>query len=68
MYGNTCLSTTTMTKIIIIIVRTKFEIPAQDVQGLRPKKLKNNEFVKNGLEHWALMNQTTSQVGLVTEE
>ena len=68
MYGNTCLSTTTMTKIIIIIVRTKFEIPAQDVQGLRPKKPKNNEFVENGLEHWALMNQTTSQVGLVTEE
>ena len=43
-------------------MRTRFEIPVQDVKGLRPKKKKalNNEFVKSGLEHWALVNQTIS--------
>ena len=28
------------------------------MDGLRPKKPKNNEFVKSGLEDWALVNQT----------
>ena len=27
------------------------------MDGLRPKKPQNNEFVKNGLEDWALVNQ-----------
>ena len=28
------------------------------MDGLRPKKPKNNEFVNSGLEDWALVNQT----------
>ena len=27
------------------------------MDGLRPKKPKNNEFVESGLENWALVNQ-----------
>ena len=44
--------------LIFLVVRTRFEFPAYYVDGLRPKKLKNNEFVKSGLENWALVNQT----------
>ena len=42
------------------IVRTRFEFLAQHVNGLRHKKPKNNEFIDNGLENWALVNRTTS--------
>ena len=34
------------------------------MDGLRPKKTQNNEFVESGLENWALMNQTTTKVDL----
>ena len=44
----------------ICIVRTRFEFLASYVDGLRPKKPKNNEFVENGLENWALVNQTNT--------
>ena len=42
----------------MVSVRTKFEFPAHYVDGLRPKKLQNNEFVECGLKNWALVNQT----------
>ena len=31
------------------------------------QKAQNNEFIENGLENWVLVNQTTSQVGLMTK-
>ena len=40
------------------IVRIRFELPTHYVDGLRPKKPKNNEFVKGESENWALVNQT----------
>ena len=46
--------------LIFLVVRTRFEFPASYVDGLRPKKPKNNEFVENGLENWALVNQTNT--------
>ena len=30
------------------------------MDGLRPKKPKNNEFVESGLENWVLVNQMNS--------
>ena len=45
----------------IIIVRTRFELPTHYVDGFRPKKPKNNEFVKSGSENWALVNQTNTR-------
>ena len=45
----------------IIIVRTRFELPTHYVDGLRPKKPKNNEFVESGSENWALVNQTNTR-------
>ena len=42
------------------IVRTKFELPTHYVDGLRPNKSKNNEFVKYGSENWVLVNQTNT--------
>ena len=45
---------------MVPIVRTKFEFPAHYMDGLRPKKPKNNEFVESGLENWALVNQTNT--------
>ena len=41
-------------------VRAIFEFPAHYVDGLRPKKPKNNEFVEGGLENWVLVNQTNT--------
>ena len=43
------------------IVRTKFELPTHYVDGLRPKKPKNNEFVESESENWALVNQTNTR-------
>ena len=31
------------------------------MDGLRPKKPKNNEFVESGLKNWALVNQTKTR-------
>jgi len=45
---------------LIIYVRTRFDILAQGMNGIRSKKPKNNEFVEDGLENWVLVNQTTS--------
>ena len=42
------------------IVKTRFEFPTHYVDGLRPKKPKNNEFVESGLENWVLVNQMNS--------
>ena len=42
------------------IVRTRFGFPTHYVDRLRPKKPKNNEFVKSGLENWVLVNQTNT--------
>ena len=44
----------------IIIVRTRFELPTHYVDGLRPNKPKNKEFVKYGSENWVLVNQTNN--------
>ena len=49
-------------KFVNISVRTRFEFLAQKMNGLRPKKPKNNEFVESVLENWALMNQITTKV------
>ena len=43
-----------------MVVRTGFEFPTHYVDGLRPKKSKNNEFVESGLENWVLVNQTNT--------
>ena len=45
-------------------VRTRFESLVQKMDGLRFKKVQNNEFVESGLENWALVNQTTNKVDL----
>ena len=42
------------------IVRTKFELPTYYMDGLRPKKPKNNEFVESESKNWALVNQTNT--------
>ena len=39
------------------IVRIRFELLTHYVDGLRPKKPKNNEFVKSGSKNWVLVNQ-----------
>ena len=49
--------THTHTHIYIYIIRTRFELPTHYVDGLRPKKSKNNEFVESGSENWALVNK-----------
>ena len=38
--------------IIIIIVRTNFELVAHYMEWLKPKKPINNEFIANGLDNW----------------
>ena len=42
------------------IVRIRFELPTHYVDGLRPKKFQNNEFVESWLENWVLVNQTNT--------
>ena len=43
--------------IIIIIVRTNSELVAHYMEWLKPKKPMNNEFIENGLENWAVVDQ-----------
>ena len=45
-------------------VRTRFESLTQKMDGLRFKKVQNNEFVESKLENWVLVNQTTNKVDL----
>ena len=39
-------------------------IPSPTDRWTETQKAQNNEFVKNGLENWALMNQTNTKVDL----
>ena len=48
------------------IVRTGFELLAQNVDGPGPKS-SNNEFVENELENWVLITQTNLKMDLDLE-
>ena len=56
----------TLSLLLILIekygtIKTRFKLPTHYVDGLRPKKPKNNEFVESGSENQALVNQTNTR-------